>query len=130
MVNPALKAELTHQRVNKWKTSVPGFPAPEMRFGLRIVDVIGTRDKTISRGDSRRQMPGNETTVSIIVRLCEQIALRSLCAKIHVAEEKLACETCRGLGGFLAFLFVGRDCILNAPVEFSHTKATEMQVWA
>ncbi len=71
-------------------------------------------------------MPGDKTTVAVVVRLGEGMTEDGLGAEVHVAEKELADEV-GGDGGLFAFRVFGKD-VHDAPIEQADGQRAEVVV--
>lgn len=117
VVDPAFRAELTHQSVDPGKTCDAKFPASKPFLRLGAVDAVGPCDES-TRGDGRGKVPRYKAAIRIIVSLGKRIAKRRLGAKIHVTKQQLT-EKVGGNGGCFVG-FIGSDDIVSAPVKLAH----------
>lgn len=88
VVDPAFRAELTHQSIDPGKTGDAKLPASEPILRLGVIDAVSPCDKSTT-GDCGRKVPRYKPTVWVIASLSKRIAKRRLGAEIHVAKKQL-----------------------------------------
>lgn len=109
MVNPALSAQLPHDGIDPWETSLAVRPSLELDFLCGVVDFVFASDQFGLCVNFRGEMPGNESTVAIVVSLAKRPSQRCLCREVHVSEVQLT----RHRSGWFADWFLGLAALFN-----------------